>query len=358
MKRIIKFSFVVAALFLTGTLNATLTASKLQAARPTIVHNGTKGLWEGDPSKHFNLITDLVIGTEDGDDNEIFGRVYDIAVDSEGSIYVLDNSFPRVQKYDDRGSYQLTIGRAGQGPGECSFPTAMALDELNYIYVADQGRVNVYDIGGNYLAQLTHGLSSGFIHSLAVATSEEIYISCFEIFEQRVLHKFSLERGILFSFCDSYAVGQDIDVRIESAYSGGQVDIDDRGAVYYAQMTPYEIRKFNPNGELLTIIHRENDFLQPKVEIKGDVFQLGRFTGSSSIVILEDGRLINVLKTPPLPDEPDETIFDVFDEEGRLLISRRFSRNIDVKCRDDAGKLYGIDLEGYPKVVRYRDAFE
>lgn len=33
-------------------------------------------------------------------------------------------------------------------------------------------------------------------------------------------------------------------------------------------------------------------------------------------------------------------------------------KNIDVKCRDDVGRLYGIDLEEYPKVVRYRIAFD
>jgi len=59
------------------------------------------------------------IGVLEGEDwNYLLHRPGDIALDSEGNIYIMDAGNARIQKYTATGEYLATIGRSGQGPGE------------------------------------------------------------------------------------------------------------------------------------------------------------------------------------------------------------------------------------------------
>jgi len=60
----------------------------------------------------FEIEVDLVLGSEK-DENYMFYRVWDIAVNDRGDIYVLDSRKYRIQKYDKDGRYLQTIGRQG-----------------------------------------------------------------------------------------------------------------------------------------------------------------------------------------------------------------------------------------------------
>jgi hypothetical protein len=100
----------------------------------------------------FELEEDLSIGNED-DENYMFYRVRDIEVDSQGSIYVVDLSNYRIQKFDKSGNYIQTIGRQGQGPGEFELPIKIRIDETTgNIYVKDQAYgIEIFDKQGNYI---------------------------------------------------------------------------------------------------------------------------------------------------------------------------------------------------------------
>ena len=195
-----------------------LLGANVWSEEPTIVRNEAVGLWEQGEAKKLELKTDLTIGAEDGSDNELFYRVYDIAVSTKGRIYVLDNGLDRVQVYDSTGSYQQTIGRKGEGPGEFFFPTAIAVDPFGRLYVADQARITVFDEKGNFLDDLRHGIPDAYVRSIRVDINSGIYISCFHLFEQQIIHKFSPipdahGDSLLISFCDSYARNVSIKVR-------------------------------------------------------------------------------------------------------------------------------------------------
>src|SRR5688572_135328 len=64
------------------------------------------------------LREELSIGAVSGADEYTFGKVLDMAVAKDGSIYVLDGAINSIRIYDGAGKYLRTFARRGQGPGE------------------------------------------------------------------------------------------------------------------------------------------------------------------------------------------------------------------------------------------------
>jgi hypothetical protein len=71
------------------------------------------GVW-GD----VHLVEDLRIGTLDGADETIFGRISYVVAGQDGTIYVADAQLETLRAYDAEGTFLRTIGRKGEGPGE------------------------------------------------------------------------------------------------------------------------------------------------------------------------------------------------------------------------------------------------
>ncbi|MFC4601865.1 S-layer homology domain-containing protein [Cohnella hongkongensis] len=76
----------------------------------------------------------------------------DVAVDSDGSVYVADSGNNRIQKFDPSGNHVLTLGTGAVGVnvGEFDKPTGIAVDADKNMYVVDQNnhRVQKFDANG------------------------------------------------------------------------------------------------------------------------------------------------------------------------------------------------------------------
>jgi hypothetical protein len=253
-----------------------------------------------------------------------------------------------------------SIGSKGAGPGEFFFPSAIAVDAADRLYVASRGRVTIFGADGEYVEEFRYGFADGFTRSVAVGSNGGIYISSLDLVDQQIVHFFDGEapHELVRSFCDSYAVGRDVDTRVESAFAGGAIDIDDEGMVYFSQLTPYEIRKYAPDGTLVMTIHRENSFIgDPIAEDKPDGgFRIGTPTMCYSVVVMDDGRILNVAKRPITSTEP-KTIVDAFAADGTLLTTVFLERNVNIKCAGTGGTVYAIDYDDFPSVVRYNVVF-
>jgi sugar lactone lactonase YvrE len=107
----------------------------------------TVEVWSKDLS---NLETK--IGKEGHNPGEFF-MPSSIAVDSEGSLYVVDTGNARVQKFDQQGRFLLSIGQLGDTPGCFMRPKGVAVDRRGNIYVADPmlQYVQLFDPQGNLL---------------------------------------------------------------------------------------------------------------------------------------------------------------------------------------------------------------
>lgn len=333
--------------------------STVQAADPKVVDNSARGLWDDEPRKTFRLLEELYLGGDDGENDVVFGRIADIAVDSRGRIIVLDGGFSRVTVYDPDSMSVRTFGRKGEGPGELVNPTAIGVDSGDRIYVASQGgRIAVFQPNGEWIDEFRHKLhGGGFIYDLR-PFARDLYFACYDPVDFKVVHRYDANHGLyLSSFSDAWSMVKATPPG-ELWAQGGAIDVDANGFVYYTQYTPYEIRKFSPEGELLLTIHRENDFKPPRIVREGDSVSYYNYSGSFAIVVLPDGMMVNVVARVSDDHKISGTVVDVFDADGRFLKSTELDRLVSISCRDSDGRLYASESREVPQVVRYRLGFK
>ncbi|MDK9698590.1 MAG: 6-bladed beta-propeller [bacterium] len=83
-----------------------------------------------------------------------FNKAGEIAVATDGSIYVTDTRQHVVKVYQPDGTFRFAFGSRGSANGQFVFPTGIALSaNETEVFVADQGnsRINVYSRTGSYL---------------------------------------------------------------------------------------------------------------------------------------------------------------------------------------------------------------
>lgn len=87
---------------------------------------------------------------------EPFNRVTNVALDSDGDLYIADGyGNARVHKFSADGEHLFSWGEPGSGPGEFRLPHAIAIDEDDRVIVADRenSRIQVFSPKGEYLTE-------------------------------------------------------------------------------------------------------------------------------------------------------------------------------------------------------------
>jgi len=67
------------------------------------------------------------IGDDEDLNSELFGHIIDIAVDSVGNSYLLDETMIVVKMFDPLGNFIRDLGRQGEGPGEFNMPRRVSI---------------------------------------------------------------------------------------------------------------------------------------------------------------------------------------------------------------------------------------
>ncbi|GAG11998.1 unnamed protein product, partial [marine sediment metagenome] len=101
----------------------------------------------------FNLIEEVSIGKDIGEEEYLLNRPFQMHVDNQGYIYVLDIRDCHILVYDDMGKYVRTIGRKGQGPGEIMSLAYFDFSQDGRVFVNDymNQRIIIFDREGNPL---------------------------------------------------------------------------------------------------------------------------------------------------------------------------------------------------------------
>jgi len=90
----------------------------------------------------------VIVTTESG----LLAMPFDVAVDDEGWIYVLDWQDARLLVFGRDGQYRATLGTEGAGPGELRRPTRFWIDgDTLRIVDAGNGRLQLWDRNGEFL---------------------------------------------------------------------------------------------------------------------------------------------------------------------------------------------------------------
>lgn len=171
-------------------------------------------------NEKFSLIIDQLsnieeyasIGNLEGKEEEIFGRIEDVAIDSRNRIFLLDSGRQIVGVFTAEGEYLATLGSRGQGPGEFEHAQTLVTVEDQRLLVGNAFRVEVFDILGNMefkeSVQLQRPINSMcvisdtlYIHSIGFTDDDEVSEENY----RNMIHAYSLlSFDHLFSFGQSY----------------------------------------------------------------------------------------------------------------------------------------------------------
>lgn len=91
-----------------------------------------------------------------GEDAQHFNMPTDVAVAPDGSFYVSDGyGNSRVIKFSSDGHHMISWGSKGTAPGQFDVPHNIALDSQGRVYIADRGnaRLQIFDEGGQFIAE-------------------------------------------------------------------------------------------------------------------------------------------------------------------------------------------------------------
>jgi hypothetical protein len=108
------------------------------------------------------LEPEVSIGMMEGPDEYLIGSPRALAVERDGTVFLLDRQVLVVRAYGPDGMHLRDIGREGGGPGEFRNPDGMTVLPDGRVLVRDPGnaRIAVFDSAGQYLEQWP--LSGGF----------------------------------------------------------------------------------------------------------------------------------------------------------------------------------------------------
>lgn len=117
-------------------------------------------------------------GTETGE----FNFPANIALDSDGRLYVVDTFNVRVQVFDEKGNFVKSIGKLGDGPGFLARPKGIAVDSEGHIYIVDAAFQNfqIFDQEGKILLVVgTTGTRPGEFYlpaGITIDDQDKVYV--------------------------------------------------------------------------------------------------------------------------------------------------------------------------------------
>jgi DNA-binding beta-propeller fold protein YncE len=106
-----------------------------------------------------------------------------IGIGSDGTIHVVDQGHNRIVKFNPDGQALASWGSAGNGDGQFSDPTSVAVNPTNnQVYVADprNKRIQVFDANGKFLSKWSvpeWGEAAGFEDLIVDSQARRLYAS-------------------------------------------------------------------------------------------------------------------------------------------------------------------------------------
>ena len=337
-----------------------------------VVKNTVKGIWDG--AKTISLHDEMIIGSEIGDESEMFGYIRGLTIDPKDNIYVADSYELNISVYSAEGEYLREFGREGQGPGE--FQT---IDDICWckkdsnLYITDRRnhRINRFSPEGKHLGSVKDTLFNASIEGIS-----SLEDGCF-VLSARSIRDNSTEYRIIttdFAFQKMYAECMDEfpahTVGIKWAPRFSDVGVFQGDQIYYTSPSEYKIVLLNSVLEKnLTVLKSHPRMFIPQY-VQGfyadfntietllamkDLFVVGvHSTQIKNIPKFKTKRdFIEFTHTPDLKDWNLERAcqLDFFDKDFKFLGCVEIPKNRRLAGKDSKDRLYFIEQEPFPRVV-------
>lgn len=335
------------------------------------------------------LVEDLVIGAND-DPRLRFYNAREAVSDASGRIFVMDGGNHRIQVFGPDGSFLMTLGREGQGPGEYVRLANIAIAD-NHVVTRGAGnrRFTVWSTDGELLGEFPEGpgsnrqpvgLDDGTIVMLAgyradedapipvvsryrlVHLSEEL-AELAEIFRFPPYEQLAVYRG---DFQTSLSMTS---VPLPSSSAAFAVSRD--GRVYAAMTDEHQVHALDATGARvwsLRVAWQPHPITDAEIdEAVATIRERSRWADLSRSEIewpsrrpaierlAVDGHGLLYVYLHPLDENAEDRAVDVFSPEGDLLFSGWIPATRWLFARDDYVLAQRTnELTGEENIVRYR----
>lgn len=212
-------------------------------------------------NKKIKINTELIFSIKNNSLHPLL-KTYAFDIDSKNYIYILDQKLSQISKYDSNGNYLLHFGSLGNGPGETKKPNSMAI--LNdTIYVCDypQKKIVKYSSFGLYLEsiKITGGIPLhlesidnnkfiGYVYK-SNRTSKGLYLSYDLTLLDNTFNKIYNFGGNKYKHDIDKPVNY-LDLLVPFTFN--------KKYIYTSVLSKdkYEIKKWNFNGKLLSVVKK------------------------------------------------------------------------------------------------------
>jgi hypothetical protein len=295
----------------------------------------------------FMLKEDLSIGVDYGEEYLMFGYIGGIGLDAQENIYVLDTRNFKIQIFDRIGAYLDTISLVrGQGPQELSMIMNFA--------VTPGGRIFILDTGGNKVLAFDH--NKKFFNSikidfeaLNIIPYEKDKIILLGLKHDKILHVYDISGNNTCSFGNPLESPAQLSSQKNSPFvrTPQRINISWGGKIFVLNPHKYEVFVFRKN-KLIQKIQGKNKAYLPLGVRKTANGRVSFFWPYASMFEHQD-KFYVILRV--VSKKGVYQILDIF-EDYKPISS--IEVNGFVHAIDYEGRLYMVDEEKYPKVVRYQ----
>ena len=283
----------------------------------------------------------------------------DTTVGKDGRLYTVNRADHepaqvRVTMYGLDSEYFGQFGSFGEGDGQFVWPTAIAVDSLGQVYIADEytHRVVEFDPTGEFVASWgVHGARPGELDSpsgLAFDRDDNLYVADYQ---NHRIQKFTNDGRFLLEF----GSGQ-----LNLPWG---VTVDAKGEVYVADWRNDRVQRFSPGGEFLGVYgssgRGDGQLLRPSsVAVDGEGYMYVADWGNERVQVLdpEGGFVMKLRGSATLSKwsdeffnsnveeaqaratadlEPDMELFGGDPHEESSYIEKLFWAPVSVKLDDD-----------------------
>jgi hypothetical protein len=274
---------------------------------------------------------DLELGSPDTSDEYIFGDITSVVEDSQGRVYVADMGQQSILKFSKEGAFVGSLGAVGDGPGDLMpFPT-LGIDREDRIFIAGKGgRVEIVDTRFRHLASFTRANPTGIARSIGVFGSGQVAICATNMATHTTIDLYDADYAYLRSFSDTFAKGKSIPWQVESTYAGGELAMMAPDVLVYAQIAPYNLRKFDVTGVRVGETNEGGDGFvpePPRPARDGDRVTLDVPAVTTGVATISGGEVM-VSAHSRSDERGPHTLLCVYDRDLKLVAQREMVKQL------------------------------